>query len=205
MATWVTQVLGSAGYAGLVFLMFAENVFPPIPSELIVPLAGYMASRGKLALVGVIAAGTLGSVLGALPLYYFGRKLGYERTLAFARDHGRWLTLCEPDIKRAKRWFDWHGGAAVFVCRLIPGLRSLISIPAGIGAMPITPFLAYTAAGSALWTALLAVLGFVLGQNFREVERWLDPVSWVVVGCVVILYAVRVMRHSRAANNSVPD
>ncbi|MBX5462619.1 MAG: DedA family protein [Steroidobacteraceae bacterium] len=197
MATWVTQVLASAGYAGLVFLMFAENVFPPIPSELIVPLAGYMASSGKLALAGVIAAGTLGSVLGALPLYYFGRKLGYERTLAFARNHGRWLTVCEPDIRRAKRWFDRHGGAAVFFCRLVPGIRSLISLPAGIGEMNLAAFIVCTGAGSALWTALLAVAGYLLGRNFRDVEKYLDPVSWVVVGGVVVLYVVRVVRHSR--------
>ena len=136
MATWVMKLMYGAGYPALIFLMFAENVFPPIPSELIMPLAGYMVTRRQLSFLGIVLAGTLGSVLGALPLYYAGRGLGEERVMAWADRHGRWLTVSRKDLERAKRWFARHGGMAVLVCRLIPGVRSLISIPAGIERMP---------------------------------------------------------------------
>jgi membrane protein DedA with SNARE-associated domain len=194
MASWVMGLLSATGYVGLVFLMFLENVFPPIPSEIIVPLSGYMARAGELTIIGVIAAGTLGSVLGAAALYYVGRRLGYERTLEFARRWGRWLTLCEPDVERAKKWFDRHGASAVFFCRLLPGIRSVISIPAGIAAMPIWKFVVFSTAGSAVWTALLTAAGFVLASNFRQAERYLDPVSWVLLGVILTIYVVRVSR-----------
>jgi membrane protein DedA with SNARE-associated domain len=194
VASWITGVLSSTGYVGLVFLMFLENVFPPIPSELIVPLAGYMTRAGQLSLAGVILAGTLGSVLGAMALYYFGRRLGYRRTLEFTKRHGRWLTLGERDIQRAKGWFDRHGAMSVLLCRLVPGIRSLISIPAGIACMPMWKFLVFTTAGSAAWTAVLAGLGFVLARNFKKVEQYLDPVSWVLLGALGVLYVVRVIR-----------
>jgi membrane protein DedA with SNARE-associated domain len=188
----------SAGYAGLVFLMFLENVFPPIPSELIMPLAGYMATSGKLALPGVVIAGTAGSVLGALPLYYLARRYGARRLEDFADRHGRWLTLSREDLQRARHWFDRHGGAAVFFCRLVPGLRSLISLPAGVQRMHFGLFLLWTTLGSALWSGILAGLGYVLGRNFKVVEQWLDPFSWVVLGTVLALYLWRVARHKGA-------
>jgi membrane protein DedA with SNARE-associated domain len=175
--------------------MFVENVFPPIPSEIIMPLAGYMAARGKLSLSGIILAGMAGSVLGALPLYYLGRKFGEDRLKEFADNHGRWLTVTRKDIEKAKRWFDRHGGAAMFFCRLIPGVRSLISIPAGIAKMKILPFLAYTAAGSGIWSALLACLGYFLGAEYLQVDEYLDSASWIVLAVVGVTYFVRVMRH----------
>jgi membrane protein DedA with SNARE-associated domain len=195
MASWVMTMVASTGYLGIVLLMFAENVFPPIPSELIMPLAGYMATQASLHLGGVIAAGTAGAVLGALPMYYLGRHWGEERIKTFADRHGRWMTVCSDDIDAAKRWFDRHGGAATFLCRLVPGARSLISIPAGIARMRLAVFLGYTAAGSALWSALLACTGFFIGANFEKVGDYLDPVSWAVFGLIVALYLYRVARH----------
>jgi membrane protein DedA with SNARE-associated domain len=195
MATWVMNIFFSTGYFGVLLLMFVENVFPPMPSEVIMPLAGYMAAQGTLSLFGIIVAGTAGSVLGALPLYYMGRKLGEDRLKQFADSHGRWLTLSRKDIERAKRWFDRHGGAAMFFCRLIPGVRSLISIPAGIARMKILPFLAYTATGTGMWAALLAYLGYFLATEYTQVSEYLDPLSWIVFGAVGILYFVRVMAH----------
>jgi membrane protein DedA with SNARE-associated domain len=195
MATWVMKLMHGAGYPALIFLMFAENVFPPIPSELIMPLAGYMVTRGQLSFVGVVLAGTLGSVLGALPLYYAGNALGEERVMDWADRHGRWVTVSRQDLERAKGWFERHGGMAVLFCRLIPGVRSLISIPAGIERMPVAAFLAYTTVGAGLWTTLLAALGYGLGGKYTEVEQYLDPVSYVVLGGIVVLYLVRVLRH----------
>jgi membrane protein DedA with SNARE-associated domain len=195
MASWVMQMMSTMGYVGLVLLMVLENIFPPIPSEVIMPLAGFMATQDRLSLLGVIVAGTLGSVLGALPLYYVGRKIGDERLKAFADRHGRWLTLSREDLDNAKQWFDRHGGLAVFLCRLVPGVRSLISIPAGIEGMSLAPFLLYTTIGAGLWTALLALAGYGLGANFRQVERYLDPASYVVLAIIIVLYVRRVVKH----------
>lgn len=195
MATWIMNIAASTGYLGILLLTFVENVFPPIPSEVIMPLAGYMAAQGRLSLFGCILAGMGGSVLGALPLYYLGRKLGEERLKEFADNHGRWLTFSRKDIERAKRWFDRHGSAAMFFCRLIPGVRSFISIPAGIARMKILPFLAYTAAGTGMWAALLVYLGFVLGAEYVQVGEYLDTISWIVFGAVGVLYFVRVIGH----------
>jgi membrane protein DedA with SNARE-associated domain len=144
MATWVMKVIQGAGYPALV----VQNVFPPIPSELIVPLAGYMVTRGQLTFVGVVLAGTLGAVLGALPLYYAGRAVGEARVMDWADRHGRWVTVSRGDLARAARWFARRGGMAVLFCRLIPGVRSLISLPAGVERMPVAAFLAYTAVGA---------------------------------------------------------
>jgi membrane protein DedA with SNARE-associated domain len=182
------NIVSSTGYFGILLLMVVENVFPPIPSEFIMPLAGYMAAQGKLSLFGIIVAGMTGSVLGALPFYYMGRKLGEDRLKEFADNHGRWLTLSRKDIERAKRWFDRHGGAAMFFCRLISGVRSLISIPAGIARMRILPFLAYTATGTGMWAALLAYLGYFLGTEYTQVGEYLDPISWIVLGAVGVIY-----------------
>jgi membrane protein DedA with SNARE-associated domain len=195
MLAWVSQLMSSLGYAALVFLMFVENVFPPIPSELIMPLAGFVSTQGGLSLAGVIAAGTLGSVLGALPLYYLGRRLGAERLKTLADRHGRWLTVCGGDIERAIGWFDRHGRAAVFFGRLVPGVRSLISLPAGIDRMPVVSFLLFTALGSGIWSALLAYAGFLLGGRYQEVERYVNPVSYVVLGAMLAVYLWRVATH----------
>jgi membrane protein DedA with SNARE-associated domain len=195
MASWVMQVMYAAGYAGIVFLMVLENVFPPIPSEVIMPLAGYMSAQDRLSLFGVIVAGTVGSVLGALPLYYLGRKIGGDRLKEFADNHGRWLTLSREDLDKAEQWFARHGGLAVLFCRLVPGIRSLISIPAGIQGMSLPLFLIYTTIGAALWTALLTFAGYELGANFRQVETYLDPASYVILAAIVVFYIWRVMKH----------
>lgn len=195
MASWVMQLMSTMGYLGIVLLMVLENVFPPIPSEVIMPLAGFMATQGKLALLGVILAGTLGSVLGALPLYYLGRRIGDERLKGFADRHGRWLTVSRDDLDKAQQWFERHGRMAVLIGRLVPGIRSLISIPAGLEGMPLVPFLLYTTLGAGLWTALLTLAGYWLGANFRQVEAYLDPASYVVLAGIVGLYIWRVVTH----------
>jgi membrane protein DedA with SNARE-associated domain len=150
MAKWVINTIQSTGYFGIVFLMFLENVFPPIPSEVIMPLAGFLVAEGKQNFAGVVIAGIVGSVLGALPLYYAGYLLGEERLKAFADKHGRWLTISRDDLERAKNWFDQHGKLAVLICRLVPGIRSLISIPAGIAKMNMAAFLFYTSVGAGI-------------------------------------------------------
>lgn len=194
MAQWVMDLMYSAGIPAIALLMFIENVFPPIPSELIMPLAGYMVAQGRLSLLGIIAAGTVGSVLGSLPLYAAGRKMGERRLKELADRHGRWVTVSADEIDRAQRWFDRHGAMAVLICRLVPGVRSLISIPAGIARMSLPAFLACTTLGSAVWAGLLAWLGHLLGSRFKQVEEYLDPASWIVLGGLLAWYVWRVVR-----------
>lgn len=197
MATWIMDVMVGLGYPGIALLMFIENVFPPIPSELIMPLAGFLAAEGELSIVGVIIAGTIGSVVGALPLYWIGMKLGKWRLSQWAERYGRWLTISPEDIDNADDWFGRHGRKAVFLGRLVPGIRSLIAIPAGLHHMPMLPFLVYTTIGSSIWTAALAAAGYLLGGEFHEVEKYLDPVSGFVLGGLVIWYIVRVVRQGK--------
>jgi membrane protein DedA with SNARE-associated domain len=193
MADWVIRTIESTGYFGIVLLMFLENVFPPIPSELIMPLAGFMVAKEEKALSGVVLAGTIGSVLGALPFYYAGYFFGDERLNRLIDKYGRWLTVSRKDSERAKKWFAKHGRLAVVVCRLVPGIRSLISIPAGIARMPLVSFLLYTAIGAAFWTALLAYAGYVLAEKFQQVEKYLNPVSYIVLLALALIYVKRVL------------
>ena len=193
MADWIIRTIESTGYFGIVFLMFLENVFPPIPSEFIMPLAGFMAAKEEQTLPGVVLAGTIGSVLGALALYYVGYFIGEQRLKRLIDKYGRWLTISLEDLERAKGWFAKHGRLAVLVCRLIPGIRSLISIPAGIARMPLVSFLFYTAIGSGFWTALLAYGGYVLGDKFQQVEKYLNPVSYVVLLAIALIYVKRLL------------
>ena len=192
------NTIASTGYFGIVFLMFIENVFPPIPSEFIMPLAGFMVSQDEFSLVGIIIAGTIGSVLGALPLYYLGAKLGEEKLKKFAERHGRWLTLSPEDIDRADDWFDRHGAAAVLFCRLIPGIRSFISIPAGFNQMNIASFLFYTTVGAGIWTSILASAGYALGSNFRQIEEYLDVIAYIVFGAILVTYLWRVFNYKKS-------
>jgi membrane protein DedA with SNARE-associated domain len=194
MFEWMRGLIESSGYLGLAFLMFLENVFPPIPSEFIMPLGGFVASQGKLNIAGVIIAGTVGSTLGALPLYYAGKVVGEERLKKWAEKHGRWLTVSPDEIANSKKWFDKHGSKAVIACRLVPGVRSLISIPAGIAGMNLPQFLLYTAIGSGVWAAILAGLGLWLGEKFENIERVLNPLSWVILGLIVAAWLYRVVK-----------
>lgn len=197
MIEWITNLMNSMGYAAIVFLMFLENVFPPIPSELIMPMAGFTATQGKLSLPGVIIAGTIGSVLGGLPLYYVGKIIGEERLKEWVGKHGKWLTISCEDIDKAKSWFERHGGVAVFIGRLVPGIRSLIAVPAGLDKMHMGLFLLYSALGAGLWSTVLAYLGFLLGGNYEKVEKFLGPASYIVLGAVIVVYVVRVIKQHR--------
>jgi membrane protein DedA with SNARE-associated domain len=194
MANWIINTIVSTGYFGILFLMFIENVFPPIPSEFIMPLAGFMVIKDKFSLWGVILSGTIGAMAGSLPLYYLGAKLGKERLKRFIDRYGKWLVLCPDDIDRADKWFEQHGGKAVFFCRLIPGIRSLISIPAGFNRMPLGRFLLLSCIGTAIWTSFLAYAGYFLGTSFSEVEKYLDPIVYIVMGIGLTLYILRLIR-----------
>jgi membrane protein DedA with SNARE-associated domain len=188
MVEWITTTMSSLGYLGIGLLMFAENLFPPIPSELIMPLAGFTVAKGEMNFVFAVLAGVLGTVLGALPWYYAGKIVSEERLRALADKYGKWMALSGKDIDKADRWFDRHGNQAVFFCRLVPGVRTLISLPAGISGMPLAPFLLYSTLGTTLWVGLLTYLGFVLGHNYDLVDEYLGPVSKIVLGLLVVAF-----------------
>jgi membrane protein DedA with SNARE-associated domain len=188
LSEWILQVMSDLGYVGIILLMFLENVFPPIPSELIMPAAGFAAARGELSLMGVILAGSLGSVLGAIVLYAVGRMMNEQRLIALTDRYGKWLLVSSDDIRKADDWFDRHGKKIVFFGRLIPAIRSLLSIPAGMSEMPFGQFLLYTSLGTTLWSGLLAYAGYQLGNNYEAIEVWIAPISKVVlVVCVLLL------------------
>jgi membrane protein DedA with SNARE-associated domain len=197
MAGWIENMVSSTGVVGVALLMFLENVFPPIPSELIMPLAGYTAAKGGANIVLVILAGSIGSLAGATFWYAIGRWVGEERLKRFADRYGRWLTLSRRDIDKADDWFDRHGAKAVFFGRLVPTVRTLISVPAGLSEMPLPRFLLWSGAGTLIWTTLLALLGWWLGDRYEEVEAWINPVSNVIVGAIVLFYLYRVATFRR--------
>jgi len=202
LGEWILQVMSELGYVGIVLLMFLENVFPPIPSELIMPAAGFAAARGELSLVGVIAAGSLGSVLGAIVLYGLGRMLHEQRLIALTDRYGKWLLVSSDDIRKADDWFDRHGNKIVFFGRLIPAIRSLLSIPAGMSGMPFGQFLLYTSLGTTLWSGLLALAGYQLGNNYEAIEVWIAPVSKAVVlicFCLLVWFVVKRIRQNKQA------
>ncbi|HEV8552810.1 MAG TPA: DedA family protein [Casimicrobiaceae bacterium] len=197
MVDWVTGFITSTGYLGIALLMFAENVFPPIPSELIMPFAGFVAARGELNPVGVLVAGVVGSLLGAVPWYLAGRWLGNERLKRMADRHGRWLTVSREDLERAEAWFHRYGRVSVVVGRLVPAVRTLISVPAGITRMHPIPFFAYSALGTLVWTGLLVGAGYLLESHYERVAEWIDPFSKLVLGAIVATYLYRLARQRR--------
>lgn len=197
MFEWISGLIQSGGYFGLLFLTFIENVFPPIPSELIVPFGGYLAKQGKMFFPLVVIICALGGTLGSLPLYYAGKIMGEKRLKEWADDYGAWLTVSGHDIAKAKKWFDSHRGWAVFGCRIIPGIRSLIAVPAGIAKMALPLFLLLTFTGSFVWVLFLATAGYFLGAAFASVDKFLGPVSYFVVGGLLAFGAWKVWRRKQ--------
>lgn len=197
MDNWVAQVIEALGLAGVALLMFLENLFPPIPSEVVMPLAGFSATTGAVPIAGVIAAGTLGALAGALFWYAVARRLGEDRLTRFAERHGRWITLSPADLARIQHWFRRHQAWAVPLGHLVPGVRTFVSIPAGLFHMGLARFVLLTVAGAGAWTALLGLAGYFLGRRFGEVERWLGPVSTAIMAAILIWYVWRVATFGR--------
>jgi len=173
---WVTQW----GYAGIVAAMVLENVIPPIPSEVIMPLAGFYVGQGQLNFVGVVLAGLAGTVLGALPWYGIGRLVNEQRLKHWVERHGRWVGVTVQELDQSRGWFQRHGAAVVFWGRLIPAIRTLISVPAGVELMPFGSFLFWTTAGSLIWNLVLTAAGWALGSHWDQVLLWVKPVEGIV-------------------------
>ncbi len=195
MADWVIHFIEQQGYLGLALLMLAENIFPPLPSELIMPFAAFQAARGQLHWALVILTGSLGSLVGTLPWYFAGRLLGLERVLRFADRHGRWLTLARKDVERAEDWFVRRGSAVLVVGRLVPALRTVISLPAGVSRLPFWRFCLWSAAGSILWCSALTAAGYLLESEYERIAKFMSPVSTGIVVVLVAWYVWRVIRY----------
>lgn len=187
MRTVIQDLILSLGYVGIAIVMFAENVFPPIPSELVMPFAGWLARDGRLDLVSCLVAGTVGTVAGAVVLYYVGTLVDEPVVRRFVRAYGRYWLLSDADVDRTFAYFQRHGRAVVFFGRMVPIVRSLISVPAGMNRMPMAPFLAYTTAGSLIWTTLLTIAGWILGESWDQIIWWVNQYEriFLVVGGVV--------------------
>lgn len=197
MTDWITRLIEQMGYLGIALLMFLENLFPPLPSEVIMPLAGFTASDGELSIVGVLLAGTAGTLIGALFWYGVARKLGDERLRRLADRHGRWLTLSPDEIDRLEKWFKKHSRWAVPLGHLVPGVRTLISIPAGIFGMGPVRFVLLTVLGAGAWTSALGLAGYALGSRFDQVDRYLGPASTAIMGAILLWYLYRVVTFRR--------
>ncbi|HEV2073763.1 MAG TPA: DedA family protein [Thermomicrobiales bacterium] len=188
-ASWATDVIEALGYWGLAFLVALENVFPPIPSEVILPMAGFLTGDGRMNFFLAVFAATVGSVAGALILYGVGYWFGERRVRSIIRRWGKWLGFKESDVDKANGWFDRHGGLAVMLCRVVPIVRSLISIPAGLRKMPIARFILYTALGSLVWNSVLIGAGWILGDNWEEVEQYVGILQYLVIIVALIAAA----------------
>ena len=194
MIDFIENIINTVGYAGIVIMMCLENIFPPIPSEIIMPAAGFATRQGKLTLPGVILAGTIGAEIGALVMYTIGNRVGEEKAKEWADRHGRWLGVSAKDIEKGNRWLDKYGLLAVFLGRLTPGLRALISLPAGIAGVNLPGFIIVSTLSAALWSSLLAYAGSYLGKNYETVSTYLDPISYLFIGGIIAFFVYRVWR-----------
>ncbi|HXN76663.1 MAG TPA: DedA family protein [Gemmatimonadaceae bacterium] len=190
MLPWIAHLVGALNYWGVAILMAIENVFLPLPSELIMPLAGFLTANGSMTLTGVIITGTIGSVLGALPLYYAGRALGEERPERWVERYGRWTLLRGKDVERASARFSGHSFVDVIIAQMLPGVRGLISIPAGVARMNVGLFLLANLIGTLVWCAVLAVAGRILGANFTKIHKFLGPVGWTILDVLIAAIGV---------------
>jgi membrane protein DedA with SNARE-associated domain len=198
LAEWVIDVVEALGYSGVAFLVALENLFPPIPSEVVLPLAGFVAATGGATFWGMVAAATFGAVVGAMILYAVAAAIGPVRLRALVVRYGKWLRIDESDLDRTETWFDRHANRAVLICRCIPLIRSLISIPAGFRRMALLPFLAFTTLGSFVWSLVLVGAGYLLGERWESAGAPVQLLQRVVVAGLVVLIVwfvwVRIIR-----------
>ena len=187
VAEWVTSIIETLGYPGLTVLVALENIFPPIPSELILPLAGFLTGQNRFSFPLVLVATTLGSLLGAVLLYGIGMAAGQRGVRRLFERYGHLALLTPDDLSRSEVWFDRYGLVAVFIGRLVPVVRSLVSIPAGYRRMPLGQFLLLTGFGSALWNGALVSLGWALGENWHRVEDYVGWLQYLVIAVVFFL------------------
>lgn len=193
MQTWVTEIMEKFGYLGIFLMMAIENIFPPIPSEVILPFGGFLTTYTNLSVLGVMVTATTGSVIGAIVLYGVGMLLDVERLKQIAERWGHIIRVKKEDVQKADHWFTKYGYWTVLFCRMIPLIRSLISIPAGISRMPFWVFLFFTIIGTALWNMILVSFGVFLGESWQDILGFMSIYSTVIylligIGCLLLLF-----------------
>lgn len=193
MTEFILELIRWGGYFGIFVLMVLENVFPPIPSEVIMGLGGIAVAQGDMAVVPLLLWGTAGTTIGNLFWYEIGRRVGYQRLRPFVDRYGRWLTIEWDEVERLYGFFQRWGGTVVFLFRFMPTFRTLISLPAGALHMPIGRFLFVTFAGSAIWNSALIGAGYYLGQNFEQLQEWVGPVAVGFTIAIIVVYLYRVI------------
>ncbi len=182
-------------YFVICFAMFLENIIPPIPSEVIMPLGGFLVFQGNLNFYVLVIFGLIGTVLGSLPWYYLGRFLNEKKLASFVESKGKFLGINVKDFNKSKLWFDKYGVSLVFWGRLIPGIRTLISVPAGIELMPLKKFLVWTSLGSLIWVVLLSLAGYVFGENYRLIETYLDNLKVFIKPILLIISIFFILKY----------
>ena len=208
LATWVQDVINQFGYFGVALLVIIENVFPPIPSEIVLPFAGFVAQQGSSAaqsdtsVIGMMIAATIGSVVGALILYFVSAAIGPDRLRAFVENFGKWFGVKSSDLVRAEAWFDRRSSLAVLVGRCVPLIRSIVSIPAGFRRMKLSSFVVLTAIGSAVWNIALIGAGAVLKDQWDRVGDYVGVFQWVVVAAIIVVLAKFVLSRIKRRNTS---
>ena len=205
MIEWVTGLIEAGSYTGVFLLMFLENLFPPIPSEVIMPLAGFVAAQGRLSFAGVVAAGVVGTVVGNAVWYELARAIGAARIRPLVERFGRWFAVTGEDMDRAERTLKRYGPVAICFGRLLPGIRTIISIPAGVFLIPRKVFYVWTAVGTTVWVGFLASAGYVLEDHYHRVEGWIEPLGLVVVGAILAAYAAHLVYAFRRARQGRAD
>ncbi len=193
MTDWIINMIETGGYLGIALLMAIENIFPPIPSEVIMGVGGLLVARGSMAFVPLLIWGTVGSLAGNYVWYWVGHKYGYRRLKPFIDRHGRWLTLDWQHVEDTSRFFRKHGQWVVFFLRFSPLMRTIVSLPAGLAHMSVWRFLIFTAAGSAIWNAILIAGASLLAGFVKDFEHWVGLGTWVLIGLMLIGYVFRVV------------
>lgn len=201
MKDWIISIMEQLGYFGIALLMFLDNVFPPIPSEIIMPSAGLAASQGQLLIVGVIIAGSFGSLLAAAVIYYIGRKISHEAIFSFVDTYGKYLFIKKEDVEKSLEWFEKYGHRIVFFGRMVPAVRSLISLPAGMSRMPFWKFMLFSALGTIIWTTFLAYIGYYFGNNTQLMDQIFSQVGYIIIAVVVVVTAYLIYRNMRKKSN----
>lgn len=197
---WVISIMEQLGYVGIALLMFLDNVFPPLPSEIIMPSAGFVAARGELSLLGVIVAGSIGSLIAAAVLYGLGRTISQPTLFQLTERYGKYFMIKPQDVKTALHWFEHYGHRVVFIGRMVPAVRSLISIPAGMSHMPFWKFMFYSGLGTIIWTAFLACVGFYFGENLERMHHILSQsgnIILVLLTIALLIYLLRKYQQSK--------